>query len=150
MPERRMGSAMGQDCDLLAEVCGWISDATTKPVWAKMTPNITDITSPARTSLSNGCEGVSAINTINSVVGINLKTLRPEPCVEGYSTPGGYSSKAVKPIALAKVMSIAKLIQGEFDGKKSLSGIGMTPLSWCAGGGKMNLEHQNTLSAAAY
>lgn len=38
-----------------------------------------------------------------SVMGINLKTLRPEPTVEGYSTPGGYSSAAVKPIALAKV-----------------------------------------------
>jgi dihydropyrimidine dehydrogenase (NADP+) len=35
-------------------------------------------------------------------MGINLDTLRPEPCVEGHSTPGGYSSKAVKPIALAK------------------------------------------------
>ena len=38
-----------------------------------------------------------------SVMGINLKTLRPEPTVEGYSTPGGYSCAAVKPIALAKV-----------------------------------------------
>ena len=37
-------------------------------------------------------------------MGINLETLRPEPCVEGHSTPGGYSSKAVKPIALAKVV----------------------------------------------
>ena len=38
---------------------------------------------PARTSLSAGCEGVAAINTITSVMGINLDTLRPEPCVEG-------------------------------------------------------------------
>ena len=38
-----------------------------------------------------------------AVMGINLDTLRPEPCVEGHTTPGGYSSKAVKPIALAKV-----------------------------------------------
>ena len=38
-------------------------------------------------------------------MGINLATLRPEPSVEGYSTPGGYSSRAVKPIALAKVCS---------------------------------------------
>ena len=37
-------------------------------------------------------------------MGINLKTLRPEPTVEGYSTPGGYSCAAVKPIALAKVL----------------------------------------------
>ena len=60
---------------------------------------------PAATALQAGCEGVSAINTITSVMGVNLDTLRPEPCVEGYSTPGGYSSKAVRPIALAKVPS---------------------------------------------
>ncbi len=87
----------------IQEVCGWINEKASIPVWAKMTPNITDITFPARTALNAGCEGVAAINTIQSVMGVNLKTLRPEPSVEGYSTPGGYSSVAVKPIALAKV-----------------------------------------------
>jgi dihydropyrimidine dehydrogenase (NADP+) len=59
--------------------------------------------------------------------GVNLETLRPEPCVEGHSTPGGYSSKAVKPIALAKCMNVAKVIEEEFgglQGGRSLSGIG--------------------------
>ncbi|KAJ7514397.1 hypothetical protein O6H91_23G042500 [Diphasiastrum complanatum] len=125
MPERRMGAAVGQDCELLQEVCEWINAKATVPVWAKMTPNITDITQPAQTSLRAGCEGISAINTIMSVMGINLETLRPEPCVEGYSTPGGYSSKAVRPIALAKVMSIAQMMKSEFPGQDlSLSGIG--------------------------
>eukprot|EP00899_Mesostigma_viride_P012000 jgi/Mesvir1/20800/Mv07904-RA.1 len=125
MPERRMGMAMGQDCDLLAEVGSWINKAAKIPVWAKMTPNITDITMPARASLLSGMEGVAAINTITSVMGINLKTLSPEPSVEGYSTPGGYSYKAVRPIALAKVMSIGQLITKEFAGQgKSLSAIG--------------------------
>ncbi|XP_015070971.1 dihydropyrimidine dehydrogenase (NADP(+)), chloroplastic [Solanum pennellii] len=125
MPERRMGAAVGQDCDLLEEVCGWINAVATVPVWAKMTPNITDITKPARVALNQGCEGVSAINTIMSVMGINLDTLRPEPCVEGYSTPGGYSSKAVHPIALAKVMNIARMMKSEFGDKDySLSAIG--------------------------
>ncbi|XP_021292291.1 dihydropyrimidine dehydrogenase (NADP(+)), chloroplastic [Herrania umbratica] len=125
MPERKMGAAVGQDCALLEEVCGWINAKATVPVWAKMTPNITDITQPARVALSSGCEGVSAINTIMSVMGINLDTLRPEPCVEGYSTPGGYSCKAVHPIALAKVMSIGKMMKSEFNDKEySLSGIG--------------------------
>lgn len=125
MPERKMGAAVGQDCALLEEVCGWINEKATVPVWAKMTPNITDITQPARVALRTGCEGVSAINTIMSVMGINLDTLRPEPCVEGYSTPGGYSSKAVHPIALAKVMSIAQMMRSEFgDEDRSLSGIG--------------------------
>ncbi|KAJ7970246.1 Dihydropyrimidine dehydrogenase [Quillaja saponaria] len=50
---------------------------------------------PSRVYRRLGCEGVAAISTIISVMGINLKTLRPEPCVEGYSTPGGYSAKVV-------------------------------------------------------
>ncbi len=124
MPERRMGMAMGQDPELLSEVCGWINAAATKPVWAKMTPNVTDIAAPARAALAAGCEGVAAINTIAAVTGVNLHTLRPEPCVEGYSTPGGYSSKAVKPIALAKVQAISSMIQAEFGGARSVSGIG--------------------------
>ncbi|KAK4785670.1 hypothetical protein SAY86_002359 [Trapa natans] len=126
MPERKMGAAVGQDCALLEEVCGWINAKATVPVWAKMTPNITDITQPARVALNSGCEGVAAINTIMSVMGINLQSLRPEPCVEGYSTPGGYSSKAVHPIALGKVMNIAKMMRSEFGDKAdlSLSGIG--------------------------
>ena len=90
-----------------------------------MTPNITDITQPARAALDAGCEGVAAINTIQCVMGVNLDTLRPEPTVEGYSTPGGYSYRSVKPIALARVMSIAQMIRKDYVGKGvSLSGIG--------------------------
>ncbi|HVJ44744.1 MAG TPA: hypothetical protein VM511_00050, partial [Luteolibacter sp.] len=55
--------------------------------------------------------------------GVNLETLRPEPTVEGFTTPGGYSSKAVKPIALRMVMEIAQLIKKEFPGR-TLSGLG--------------------------
>ena len=51
MPERRMGMAMGQDCELLGEVCGWINSTATVPVWAKMTPNITDITQVGYTTV---------------------------------------------------------------------------------------------------
>src|ERR1051325_10405075 len=56
-------------------------------------------------------------------MGVNLETLRPEPTVEGYTTPGGYSSKAVRPIALRMVMEIATMIRAEFPGR-SLSGLG--------------------------
>ncbi|XP_068659061.1 dihydropyrimidine dehydrogenase (NADP(+)), chloroplastic-like [Aristolochia californica] len=125
MPERKMGAAVGKDCALLEEVCGWVNAKATVPVWAKMTPNITDITQPARVALKAGSEGISAINTITSVMGINLNTLQPEPCVEGYTTPGGYSSKAVHPIALAMVMQIAKMMQSEFNNDAyALSAIG--------------------------
>lgn len=123
LPERKMGAAMGQDPAILGEVSGWVMEAATKPVWAKMTPNVTHIEEPTRAALAAGCQGVSAINTIRSVIGVNLDTLRPEPSVEGYTTPGGYSSKAVRPIALRMCMEIAQLIRDEFPGR-TLSGLG--------------------------
>jgi dihydropyrimidine dehydrogenase (NADP+)/dihydropyrimidine dehydrogenase (NAD+) subunit PreA len=112
LPERRMGSAMGENPEILEEVCHWVMSAAKVPVWAKMTPNVTHIEDPTRAALRAGCQGISAINTIRSVIGVNLETLRPEPSVEGYTTPGGYSCKAV-----------AKVIRDEFPGR-SLSGIG--------------------------
>lgn len=123
LPERRMGSAMGENPEILQEVCGWVMGAAKVPVWAKMTPNVTHIEDPSRAALKAGCHGISAINTIRSVIGVNLETLRPEPSVEGFTTPGGYSSKAVMPVALRMCMEIAKLIQSESPGR-SLSGIG--------------------------
>lgn len=123
LPERKMGSAMGENPDLLREVVGWVMSAAKKPVWAKMTPNVTHIEDPARASLQAGVTGISAINTIRCVMGVNLDTLRPEPTVEGFTTPGGYSSRAVRPIALRMVMEVAQLIRKEFPGR-SLSAIG--------------------------
>ena len=123
LPERKMGAAMGENPELLEEVAGWVMKAAKKPVWAKMTPNVTRIEDPSRAALRAGCTGVSAINTIRSVMAVNLDTLRPEPTVEGYTTPGGYSCKAVRPIALRMVMEIATMIRREFPGK-TLSAIG--------------------------
>jgi dihydropyrimidine dehydrogenase (NADP+)/dihydropyrimidine dehydrogenase (NAD+) subunit PreA len=123
LPERKMGAAMGENPEIVEEVVGWVMKAAKKPVWAKMTPNVTRITEPSRAAFRGGCEGVSAINTIRSVMSVNLETLRPEPSVEGYTTPGGYSCIAVRPIALRMVMEIATMIRSEFPGK-SLSAIG--------------------------
>jgi len=123
LPERKMGSAMGEDPEILEEVCTWVAAATKKPVWAKMTPNVTRIEEPSRAALRGGAQGVSLINTIRCVMGVNLETLKPEPSVEGYTTPGGYSSKAVKPIALRMVMEAANLVRKEFLGR-TISGIG--------------------------
>lgn len=123
LPERKMGAAMGQDPAILEEVCGWVNSVATIPVWAKMTPNITHIEDPARAALRSsggGCEGISAINTILSVMSVNLDTLRPEPTVEGYTVPGGYSCKAVRPIALRMVMEAATMMYGRDPGRPAL------------------------------
>lgn len=108
LPERKMGAAMGQEPEIVEEVTGWVKSVATVPVWAKMTPNITDITQPAKAAERGGADGLSAINTILCVIGVNLDTLRPMPTVEGYTVPGGYSGRAVRPIALRQVMECAR------------------------------------------
>ncbi len=125
LPERKMGAAMGQDCAIMEEVCGWVMSAAKVPVWAKLTPNVTHIQDGCAAAMRAGCDGVSAINTILCVMGVDLETLRPEPTVEGYTTPGGYSCSAVKPIALRMVKECAETIRGEWGGKgRTVSGIG--------------------------
>jgi dihydroorotate dehydrogenase subfamily 1 len=121
LPERRMGAAMGQSPEITKEVVGWVKEVSKIPVWAKMTPNVTDITQPAQAAIEAGADGIAAINTILSIIGIDLRNLRPQPTVEGYTVPGGYSAQAVRPIALRHVMELGRKLQGT---KVSLSGIG--------------------------
>src|ERR1019366_3594129 len=70
-------------------------------------PNITDIRAVARAARRGGADALSAINTINSITGIDLDTLPPRPNVGGLSAHGGYCGPAVKPIALHVVQQIA-------------------------------------------
>ncbi len=123
LPERKMGAAMGEDPDIVGEVTGWVMEAATIPVWAKMTPNITHIADPGKRALEAGADGLAAINTILSVMGVDLETLRPQPTVEGYSVPGGYSCKAVRPIALRMVMELARMMEDGYK-DRTISGIG--------------------------
>ncbi len=123
LTERQMGSAMGEDPEILEEVAGWVMNVAKVPVWAKLTPNVTRIEDAAAAAFRAGCHGVSAINTIRSIMGVDLETLRPLPTVEGYSTQGGYSCVAVRPIALRMCAEIAGSIRSEFP-HRSLSGIG--------------------------
>lgn len=108
LPERKMGMAMGEDPALVREVVGWVKGVSTIPVWAKMTPNVGSVTAGPRAALEAKADGISAINTVLSVIGVDLKTLRPMPTVEGHAVPGGYSGAAVRPIALRQCMEIAR------------------------------------------
>ena len=114
-----MGMAMGENPDIVEEVVGWVKEVAKIPVWAKMTPNVGNPTVPAAAALRGGADGIATINTILSVTGIDLKTLRPMPTVEGHTVPGGYSGQAVRPIALRQVMEIARANPGV-----EISGIG--------------------------
>jgi dihydroorotate dehydrogenase subfamily 1 len=112
LPERKMGAAMGEDPTICEEVVGWVKQVAKIPVWVKMTPNIGNPVLPAKAAMAGGADGISTINTILSIIGVDLRTLRPMPTVEGHTVPGGYSGPAVRPVALRHVMEIARAIPG--------------------------------------
>src|SRR3954447_3901044 len=108
MSERGMGSAVGQVPDYVEMVVRWCKTHTRMPVFVKLTPNVTNILAPARAAKAGGADGVSLINTINSITGVDLDLMAPQPTVDGKGTHGGYCGPAVKPIALHMVAEIAR------------------------------------------
>lgn len=107
MCERGMGSAVGQNPEVIETIVGWVMEVAQIPVIVKLTPNVTDVTRPARAAKRAGANAISLINTINSITQVNFDTMCPEPQVAGRSTHGGYCGPAVKPIALNMVQSCA-------------------------------------------
>jgi len=108
MSERGMGSAVGQVPEYITMVTQWCKQYYSKPVIVKLTPNITDIRRPAEAAKAGGADAVSLINTINSIVSVDLDRMAPEPTIDGKGTHGGYCGPAVKPIAMNMVAEIAR------------------------------------------
>ncbi len=106
MSERGMGSAVGQVPEYAEMITAWVKEKARTPVMVKLTPNITDIRTVARAARRGGADALSAINTIKSITGIDLDTFVPRPNVDGYSSHGGYSGPAVKPVALNLVQEV--------------------------------------------
>lgn len=95
-----LGSDIGTNPELVRKYTIATRKGTELPILAKMTPNITNMEIPAIIAMENGATGIAAINTIKSVMNVNLNTFASGPDVMGKSAVGGYSGKAVKPIAL--------------------------------------------------
>ncbi len=121
MSERGMGAAVGQVPEYIEMVTRWCKQYYSKPVIVKLTPNITDVRKPAAAAHAGGADAVSLINTINSIISVNLDSMSPEPSIDGKGTHGGYCGPAVKPIAMSMVSEIAR---AEATAGMPISGIG--------------------------
>jgi len=108
MCERGMGSAVGQEPEVLETIVKWAKEYATVPVITKLTPNISHIVDPGLAAVRGGTDALSLINTIKSIVGIDLDTYAPYPVVDGKGTNGGYCGPAVKPIAMEMIKELAK------------------------------------------
>ncbi|MFI5459036.1 MAG: NAD-dependent dihydropyrimidine dehydrogenase subunit PreA [Isosphaerales bacterium] len=107
MSERGMGSAVGQVPDYACMITEWVKQVATVPVMVKLTPNISDVAAIGRAAVEGGADALSLINTLNSIMGVDLDTLAPKPAVAGLGSHGGYCGPAVKPVALHMVAALA-------------------------------------------
>ena len=109
VPEKGIGMAIGTDPELSAQITKWVVEVAEKPVFIKLSPNITNIVEIAKAVEKAGADGIAAINTVQSIMGVDLDTFVPYPSVNGKSTYGGYSGMAVKPIGLKCVAQIRQM-----------------------------------------
>lgn len=108
MCERGMGSAVGQEPAVNQEITSWAMEYSTVPVLVKLTPNVGDIVPHGLAAQAGGASGVSLINTIKSIIGVDIDRQVINPRVGELSSNGGYCGAAVKPIALHMCASLAR------------------------------------------
>ena len=117
MTEGNTGSDVGQIPELVERYCRIVKEHSRLPFLAKLTPNITHIQESGEAAIMGGADGVAAINTIKSLIEVDI-----DPTDGIYrASIGGYSGKAVKPIALR---FIAELSQDEMIRDTHISAMG--------------------------
>ena len=95
------GLAFGTDASTAAEVTRVVKKVSTKPVFIKLSPNVTDIVAIARACEDAGADGLTLINTI---LGMRIDIRRRKPVVA--NKYGGFSGRAVLPVALRMVNQV--------------------------------------------
>ncbi|HZW03233.1 MAG TPA: NAD-dependent dihydropyrimidine dehydrogenase subunit PreA [Anaerolineaceae bacterium] len=106
------GWMVSQDPHLTEKVTRWaVGAAGRAPVYIKLSPMVTDIAAIARAAERGGARAVCGIDSLEGVVGVDPDSLSPLPSVQGYSSRGGYSGRAIKPVALRCLADVAAAVQ---------------------------------------
>ena len=108
MADGGLGSDIGQVPELVERFTAAARRGTKLPILAKLTPNVAVMSPAAEAAKRGGADGIAAINTIKSIIGVNPHTYVSSPAVRGKSAVGGYSGSAVKPVALRFIAELAQ------------------------------------------
>ena len=100
---RHGGMSFGTSPEAAAEVTRAVKAVTAKPVYIKLSPNVTDIVSIARACEEAGADGLCLINTM---LGMRIDVVRRRPVIA--NTMGGFSGAAIFPVAVRMVYQVAK------------------------------------------
>ena len=109
MPPHAVGAAIGQDPAIAARIARWVREAVKIPVVVKLTAAVSDLRQLGKVLVEAGADGFCTINSFPVILGVDLKTHSPLPSVAGQGNIGGYTGRALKPIALRATSEIAPL-----------------------------------------
>ena len=108
MMDDGLGSDIGQVPELVERFTAAARRGAKIPILANLTPNVATMSPAAEAAKRGGADGIAAINTIKSIIGVNPHTYVSAPAVHGMSAVGGYSGNAVKPIALRFIAELGQ------------------------------------------
>jgi dihydroorotate dehydrogenase (NAD+) catalytic subunit len=103
---KETGSEIGQNPEVLAKVVWKVKAAVDKPVFVKLSPNVTDIVSIAKSAVKAGANALTAINTVRAMA-IDTETAMPILC----NKKGGLSGPAIKPVAVRCIYDIYERVK---------------------------------------
>lgn len=98
--------AFGTSYEGVKEVTSRVRKVLDKPLIVKLTPNVTDITEPAKGAEDAGADGVSLINTL---LGMSIDIEKKKPVLA--NNMGGLSGPAIKPVAVRMVYQVSKAVK---------------------------------------
>ncbi|MEO8218330.1 MAG: tRNA-dihydrouridine synthase [Acidobacteriota bacterium] len=119
MDRNDMGSNIGKNRMLCAQVTRVVKEVARVPVWVKLTPSTTDITLEAAGAFDGGADAISSSNTWPSLTLVDPETLEFEMNVDGYTSSGGMGGPAILPLSMAKMAQLTSAFP-----EKEFSGIG--------------------------
>jgi dihydropyrimidine dehydrogenase (NAD+) subunit PreA len=106
------GKMLAQSVRATEATARWVKEASRRvPIAIKITPHVTDIVDVARAVKRSGCDAITASNSLQALMGIDLRTYVPLPQLDGRSTYSGLTGPAIKPITLRTIAEIARNVE---------------------------------------
>jgi dihydropyrimidine dehydrogenase (NAD+) subunit PreA len=105
------GKMLAQSIAATETTARWVKEASHRvPISIKITPHVTDILDIVRAVKRGGCDAVTASNSLQALMGVDIRTFVPYPSVNGKSTYSGLTGPAIKPVTLRTISEIARAI----------------------------------------
>lgn len=103
------GKMLAQSCTATELTARWVKEAARRvPVSIKITPHVTDIVEVANAVKRSGADAITASNSLQALMGVDIRTFVPYPRLSGRSTYSGLTGPAIKPITLKTISDIAR------------------------------------------